>query len=65
MNYKSFSNVLMFPYDQIWIYCVFFSFFFAHYRNHWQILSQEQLAEYSPFSEGFVFEGHYVITAAQ
>lgn len=65
MNYTSFSNVLMFPYDQIWIYCVFLFFFLLVIENHWQILSQEQLAEYSPFSEGFVFEGHNVITAAQ
>ena len=47
-------------------FTVFFSFFFLLViENHWQILSQEQLAEYSPFSEGFVFEGHNVITAAQ
>lgn len=48
---QEFSNVLMFPYDQIWIYMGFF--FCAHYRNHWQILSQEQLAAYSASSEEF------------
>lgn len=47
---QEFSNVLMFPYDQIWIY---WAFFFAHYRNHWQILPQEQLAAYSASSEEF------------
>lgn len=50
---QEFSNVLMFPYDQIWIYCVF-----ARYRNHWQILPQEQLTGYSAFSEEFIFEGN-------
>lgn len=35
-----------------------FTVLFAHYRNHWQIPSEEQLEEYSAFSEKFTFEGY-------
>lgn len=52
-------NVLMFPYDQNMDLLGFFLFScLAHYRNHWQILPQEQLAANGPSSEEFFFEGN-------
>lgn len=43
---------------RIWIYRGSPFFCWAHYRNHWQILPQEQLAANRPSSEEFFFEGN-------